>query len=82
MAHGISWDIGLGTESLQCHVGPQSYRSAELLVLPGRSGLSAQSRTSPGQLAGTQRPVLAAERGDWGCAQSPPALCVAWVELS
>ena len=44
-------------------------------------GTQSQSRPSPGQLAGTQCPVLAKEHRDWASAQSSPALLAPWVEV-
>ena len=41
-------------------------------------GTQSQSRPSPGQLAGTQCPVLAKEHRDWASAQSSPALLAPW----
>ena len=42
-------------------------------------GTQSQSRPSPGQLAGTQCPVLAKEHRDWASAQSSEALLAPWV---
>ena len=42
-------------------------------------GTQSQSRPSPGQLAGTQCPVLAKEHRDWASAQSSPALLAPWL---